>query len=220
MTISEQDYLKTIYELGGVNHLVSNKSIADALDLSPPSVSEMIKRLVARDLIKYEPYRGVQLTEMGQGLAVQVIRRHQLWELWLTNELGYPLHMVHDEAERLEHVMSDELERRLFDYLGAPTQGVLGEQIPIIGESINQVRSCSLDTCDIGGYYQISRIEDDSELLKYFESLGLKLGDELYIKEYAPFQGPVTVMKNEEIIIIGYKAASKIHMTLPLANKR
>jgi DtxR family Mn-dependent transcriptional regulator len=220
MTISEQDYLKTIYELGGVNQLVSNKAIADALDLSPPSVSEMVKRLVARHLIEYEPYRGIRLTEIGHRIAIQVIRRHQLWELWLTKELSYPLHMVHDEAERLEHVMSDELENRLFEYLGSPTRGAMGEPIPKMGDSTAQVESYSLNKCETGIYYQIRRIEDDNELIKYFESLGLKLGDELLIKEHAPFEGPVTVIKNEETLIIGFKAASKIHMTLPKANDR
>ncbi len=215
MTISEQDYLKAIYELGGSERLVSNKAISDALSLSPPSVSEMIKKLLLRELIEYQPYKGIKLTENGHLIALQVIRRHQLWELWLTKELGYPLHKVHDEAERLEHVMSEELEERLFQHLGRPTHGAMGEKIPVMGElSMEKLITISLSSCLVGTSYIIQWVEDDKELLEYFVSLGLKIGDALKVVELAPFKGPVTVKKDGEPLIIGHMAARKIHMTL------
>lgn len=214
MTVSEQDYLRAIYEQGGATHLISNKTIAKALGLSPPSVSEMIQRLTSRGYIEYVPYKGIKLTAKGIEKALQVIRRHQLWELWLTRELGYPLHMVHEEAERLEHVMSEELEKRLFEYLGKPTHGALGERILTAGVKNDGQISCPLNQCDTGKSFVISWIEDDSELLKYFESLGLELRDELKVVEKAPFQGPITVERKKEKLVIGFLAASKIHMTL------
>ena len=214
MTVSEQDYLKAIYELGGANQLVSNKTLSEALSLSPPSVSEMIKRLTSRGYIDYEPYKGIKLTDKGVEKALQVIRRHQLWELWLTKILDYPLHMVHEEAERLEHVMSEELEMRLFEYLGRPTHGAMGERILTSGDNNEGQISCPLNECDTGETFTISWVEDDSELLMYFESLGLELRDELKVLDKAPFQGPITVERNDEKLVIGFLAASKIHMTL------
>jgi DtxR family Mn-dependent transcriptional regulator len=214
MTISEQDYLKTIYERGGANHLISNKTLSEALGLSPPSVSEMVKRLTSRGFIAYEPYKGIRLTDKGIEKALQVIRRHQLWEVWLTKELGYPLHMVHEEAERLEHAMSEELENRLFEYLGSPTHGAMGEIILTAGHISEGQSSSPLNECETGKKFIVSWIEDDSELLKYLETLGLQPRDELMIIEKAPFQGPVTVEKNKEKLVIGYLASSKIHMTL------
>jgi len=214
MTISEQDYLKAIYEQGGANTLVSNKTLSEALGLSPPSVSEMIKRLTSSEYIEYEPYKGIKLTDKGIEKALQVIRRHQLWELWLTKELGYPLHMVHEEAERLEHVMSEELEKRLFEHLGSPTHGAMGERILSVGEVNDRHLSCALSECDAGKNFTISWLDDDSELLKYFESLGLELRDELKIIDKAPFQGPITVERKNEKLVIGFLAANKIHMTL------
>lgn len=212
MTISEQDYLKAIYEQGGSKHLVSNKDISKALGLSPPSVSEMIKRLVAREFIEYEPYRGIKLTDKGVEKALQVIRRHQIWELWLVKDLGYPLHKVHEEAERLEHVMSEELEKKLFEYLGKPTHGAMGEPILSNGSTEESKISCPLNSCEDGKSYRISWLEDDSELLQYFESLGLKLGDQLFIQSKAPFQGPISIIRDGEKIVVGYLAADKIHM--------
>ena len=214
MTISEQDYLKAIYELGGINRLVSNKEIAEALDLSPPSVSEMIKRLLGRDFISYEPYKGIRLTDKGVEKALEVIRRHQIWELWLTKDLGYPLHMVHEEAERLEHAMSEELEKRLFEYLGSPTHGAMGERILTIGKINDDRPTCPLAECESEKVLKISWIEDDSELLKYFEKLGLQLNDQVVISDKAPFSGPITLVKGSEKIVIGHMAACKIHMML------
>lgn len=214
MTISEQDYLKAIYEEGGTSKLVSNKSISKALGLSPPSVSEMIKRLSASGYIVYEPYKGIRLTDKGIEKALQVKRRHQLWELWLTKALGYPLHMVHEEAERLEHVMSDELENRLFEHLGRPNYGAMGERILTAGVVHEGEVSCPLSDCEMSRAYIITWIEDDTELLKYFENLGLNLGEEVKVLGKAPFSGPITIERGKEKMVIGYLAARKIHMTL------
>ena len=120
MTISTEDYLKAIYELDGDIKRVSNKEIADNLLISPPSVSEMIKKLQGESYIDYIPYKGIILTEKGLNRAVKTKRRHLLWEKFLIDQLGYEVDEAHDEAEKLEHFTSDKLEKRLDKYLGEP----------------------------------------------------------------------------------------------------
>ncbi len=121
--------------------------------------------------------------------------------------------MVHEEAERLEHVMSDELESRLFEHLGRPSYGAMGERILTVGAVHEGVVSCPLSDCETSRSYIITWVEDDTELLKYFENLGLNLGETIKVLGKAPFSGPITIERDKEKMVIGYLAARKIHMT-------
>ena len=125
-----QDYLKEIYKLGADGRPVTTNELARALGVSPASASAMVKKLGALELLQHAPYHGVQLTDAGERVAVEVIRHHRLLELYLAETLGLAVEDVHDEADRLEHALSEELEARIDRALGFPTHDPHGEAIP------------------------------------------------------------------------------------------
>lgn len=178
MLKNREDYIKTIYELGGEVNRVSTKDIAGALDISPPSVSEMIKKLVLEDLIEYKIYKGVKLTKYGLEEAIKIKKRHLLWEVFLVEKLGYSWENVHEEAELLEHVTSSKLERRLEEYLDYP-------KICPHGTPLSQRNylfdSTSLDRVSEDEEVAIKRLEDDKALLRYIKEIGLSLGDKIKV---------------------------------------
>ena len=125
-----QHYLREVYKLGASGSRVSTTALAREMGVSPASASAMVKKLAALDLVEHAPYRGVRLTPSGEKVAVEVIRHHRLLELYLARTLGLHVDDVHDEAERLEHVLSDELEARIDSALGYPTHDPHGDPIP------------------------------------------------------------------------------------------
>jgi len=210
MTGNKEDYIKAIYELGGQSNQVSNKSIAEALNVSAPSVSEMIKKLLQEGYVEYTLYQGVKLTELGIKEAMRVRRKHLLWEVFLVEKLGYNWGDVDEEAERLEHVTSDELERRLDEYLNYPK--ICPHGSPIKKDEIVKVTYKTLDTISIGENIIVRRLTDIKELLRYMDSIDLKIGDNFKVVERALYNGPITLEKNGEQIIIGLEAAKKIYV--------
>ena len=130
LTDAIQDYLREIYKLGTEKSSVSVSALAKSLGVSPASASAMVKKLAALDLAVHEPYRGIALTPAGERVALEVIRHHRLLELYLAETLGVHVDEVHDEAERLEHVISEELEERIDKALGFPTHDPHGDPIP------------------------------------------------------------------------------------------
>jgi len=120
MTGNKEDYLKIIYELGGESKKVSNKEIAEGLGISPPSVSEMVKKLLKEGYVEYTSYQGVSLTEAGLKEAMKIRKRHLLWEVFLAEKLGYDIEDIHEEAEKLEHITSSKLEEHLDRFLNYP----------------------------------------------------------------------------------------------------
>ena len=210
MTGNKEDYIKAIYELGGQSNQVSNKSIAEALNVSAPSVSEIIKKLLQEGYVEYTLYQGVKLTELGIKEAMRVRRKHLLWEVFLVEKLGYNWGDVDEEAERLEHATSEELERKLDEYLNYPT--ICPHGTPIIKDETVKITYKTLDTISIGEHIRVRRLTDIKELLKYMDSLDLKIGDELKVVEKALYNGPITLEKNGQQIIIGLEAAKKIYV--------
>ncbi len=214
MTRSEQDYLKTIYSLGGAADKVPARLVSETLGHSKPAVSEMFKRLVAKGYAIYEPYQGIRLTESGLKEASKVLRRHRLWELWLLEELGYPLQEVHEEAERLEHVMSDRLEEALYQYLGNPKRDPHGHPIPDVDGTMEVDQGDPLAAFNKGDTVKVERVDDEYELLSYFQSLGLRVGMEILIEDMAPYEGPLTIQMGNKRTIVGYRAATRIYANL------
>jgi len=210
MTQSEQDYLKIIYGLGGLEHRVTNKAIAAALNISPPSVSEMIKKMVRLGYIKNEPYMGSQLTSLGGWYAKKMIRRHRLWEVFLLEYMNYDEEQVHEEAERLEHAMSDLLEERLYNYLGAPKHCPHGSSIPELEAFVPSREAIPLIEVKEKADVIIWKIKDDAELLKYLEEIELQLNENYQVANIASFKGPITLMKGEQVLVIGREAAKNI----------
>jgi len=210
MTSSEQDYVKAIYELGGHEKLVSNKSLSEELSVSPASVSEMVKRLLAGNYIIYEPYKGISLTDSGRNKAIQVIRRHRLWEVFLVEHLGYNWDEVHEEAEMLEHTMSQTFEERLYTYLQAPKVCPHGSPIPNLDGVIEKRNSFSLQDVDVGEKIKVVRVKDDHELLNYLKKLNFKLNAEYTVEDIAPYNGPITLVSSNQSMIIGREASKHI----------
>lgn len=194
ITQAVQDYLKVIYQLEAIGKTVTTNSIAERLDVSQASVTGMIKKLADLKLIRHTPYRGVQLSEAGRKIALEIIRHHRLLELYLAEALGYPWDEVHDEAEKLEHVISEEFESRMAEFLGHPTTDPHGAPIPS-KEGVMIERALVLLSDAVNGQrVRIEQVSDrDPEMLRYLGNLGIYPEVEIDVLEKAPFDGPLLI---------------------------
>jgi DtxR family Mn-dependent transcriptional regulator len=193
VTRAAEDYLKAILELEGSGG-ASTSAIAGALGLSQPSVTRMTKKLAADGLVVRVPYRGVTLSETGRRVALEVLRHHRLLELFLSDSLGMPLDEVHAEADRLEHVLSEELEARIDAALGHPTHDPHGHPIPDTELRLDTAVRRSLSDLEPGERTTVVRVPDrDSELLRYLGELELVPGATVEVVSRAPFDGPITL---------------------------
>src|SRR4051812_24072952 len=189
-----QDYAKAIYALerrcdGGA---VSTNALAERLGVSAASASSMVKKLDGLGLVEHVPYRGVALTERGLKVALEVLRHHRLLERYLAEELGVPWDRVHDEAEVLEHVLSEELEELIAAKLGHPTIDPHGDPIPTADLRIVERETVSMETLDAGDTGRFVRISDsDPEMLRYLGARGIAPGDHFEVLEKQPFGGPI-----------------------------
>jgi DtxR family Mn-dependent transcriptional regulator len=206
---STEDYIKSIYQLRlRTGSAVSTSDLARHLKVGDGSVTDMVKRLSVKKLIHYVPYRGVTLTEEGMKLAMKTIRRHRLWEMFLVRHLGYSWDEVHEEAERLEHVTSVELESRLDRALGSPSADPHGDPIPTSEGELAEILHRSLAESEVGVRYRIARVSDESpEALQYLMKLGLTLNKKIVIKQMIKFDGSVIVEWNKrEVSLSGIMA--------------
>lgn len=194
---SVEDYLKAIFRLSNQGGFASTSDIAALLALSPPSVSGMVKRLSEMGLIEHVPYRGVQLTAQGRRAALRMIRRHRVLELYLTRNLGYDWDTVHNEAERLEHAVSDELIERMAAALGDPQYDPHGDPIPTATGDIEETELVSLADAQIGDALELRQVvTQDPARLRYFAEQGLVPGVRVVVTDRQPFNGPTTVLLN------------------------
>ena len=206
-----EDYLKTIYKLQQDGESVSTSDIARAMDVSSASVTNMVKRLAQLNLVEYESYRGVTLTETGEKVALEIIRHHRLLELYLREVMGYSWDKVHEEAEHLEHHISEEFEDKLDEILGYPTHDPHGDPIPTREGQIADVTTDPLAEVQPGQSVRIQRVSDtDPEMLSYLEEMGLLPGTSVEIVQKEPFHGPITVRLNKGEQVLGYRIASNI----------
>jgi len=190
-----EDYLKAIYVLQTERGPpVSTSAIAEYLEKTPPTVTSMVSSLADHDLIDHEKYKGVELTEEGETVALEVIRHHRLLETYLTEHLDYDWHEVHEEADALEHHISEEFERRVAEALDNPTVDPHGDPIP--GVDLDPIESDDTDRLtefEPGDHVVVSRVSDrDEDELTYLENAGITPGTELELTDIAPF-GMVTV---------------------------
>ena len=190
-----EDYSKAIYTLETrTDEPVSTNALAERLALTTGSVSGMLKKLDELGLISHVPYRGVRLTPDGRKIALEVIRHHRLLELYLAEALNMPWDRVHDEAEVLEHVLSDELEELIAAKLGNPTIDPHGDPIPNADLEIEEHPTCSLESLAPGEGGVFVRISDsDPEMLRYLASQGIRPGLRVQVLERQPFGGPLVV---------------------------
>jgi DtxR family Mn-dependent transcriptional regulator len=190
---SVQDYLKCIWMLERDGR-VTTTAIAERLEVSAASVTAMVKKLARLGLVEHERYRDVALTHAGTRMALEVIRHHRLLELYLMQALGLPWDRVHEEAERLEHHLSDELEARIDAALGHPTRDPHGDPIPTPQLEIAGVDDRPLTDLEDGTSAIVRRVPDgDPELLRYLAELGVVPAEPVLVVSRAPFDGPVTV---------------------------
>jgi DtxR family Mn-dependent transcriptional regulator len=188
-----EDYLKAICILSQ-HGKVSTQAIADRLEVTPASVTGMLKKLAELGLISHTPYQGATLTDAGQKIALELIRHHRLLEAYLHQALGYPLEDLHDEAEKLEHVISEAFEARIFEKLGQPTHDPHGDPIPALDGTLPAVGNAPLSSLAPSAQAVIARVPDrDAEFLRYLSGLGLTPGATVRVHDIAPFQGPITL---------------------------
>ena len=197
---SQEDYLKLIYKLSenNRNHILTG-DIASGMGVNAASVIDMLKKLAVAKMIFYKPYQGVRLTVKGRRYAVSLVRRHRLWESFLVQHLGISWNRVHDIAEKLEHVSSDDLTQKLDAFLGYPAFDPHGDPIPDEKGNLPQRIATGLLFLTRGEKISISRVKNDSPLfLEAFDALQLKLGEELRVLEVNAFDGSLTLTKKDK----------------------
>jgi DtxR family Mn-dependent transcriptional regulator len=208
---SIEDYLKVIYEIGADGSPAQTSAIAGALDVAPPSVSGMLKRLAEAGLLAREPYRGVLLTGEGRRAALKIVRRHRILETYLTVKLGYDWATVHEEAERLEHAASDQLIERMAMALGNPQYDPHGAPIPTPAGEVEKPSHVTMADVAVGGLAELRQVSDkDPERLRFLSSLGLKPGVVFRVVARQPFRGPVTIRLSGVVPrdqVLGYELA-------------
>jgi DtxR family transcriptional regulator, Mn-dependent transcriptional regulator len=209
-----QDYLKAIYTLGLTNPQVTTSLLAEHIGFKPASVTGMLKTLAELNLVSYTPYHGVELTVAGRRIALEVVRHHRLIELYLVEALGYSWDEVHDEAEALEHVISEKLEARIAARLGYPSFDPHGDPIPTLEGTLPTGDDVSLAGLLVGDTAEIVRVRDQHpERLRYLADLGLVPGANLEVVASAPFDGPVSVRVGGSVHPIDRRLAREIYVT-------
>jgi DtxR family Mn-dependent transcriptional regulator len=213
ITAAMEDYLKVIYRLSEDGKRATTQAIAERMNVAAPSVTGMIKRLAELKLVEHERYRWVTLTPAGVKAALEIVRHHRLLELYLAEALGYSWDQVHDEAERLEHTISEEFEARIDRALGYPTFDPHGDPIPSASGTIQAVPDDRLSVLEPGDRATISRVDDTSpDKLRYLGTMGLYPDTEVEIVERQPFGGPLLVRVGDTEHFVGSELADMIHV--------
>ena len=211
LTAAAQDYLRAIHALESRGERVTTSALAARVGVSAPSATAMAKRLAELGLVERAPYRGVTLTRKGRRHALEMLRHHRLLERYLTDRLGLSLADVHAEADRLEHVLSEELEAKIDAELGYPTHDPHGDPIPNSELRLEVGRERTLDDLAAGERGAVSRVPDgDPDLLRYLTELRLVPGSEVEVVSRAPFSGPVTVRTESGAHAISRELAGRI----------
>ena len=205
MTVAEENYLKTIYKLAEAepDQDVSTNRIAAALATRAASVTDMLRRLAEKELLRYEKYRGVQLTVEGRRLALLTVRKHRLWEVFLVQQLGFNWDEVHEVAEELEHVQSALLMRRLDEFLNFPTFDPHGDPIPAEDGAMRRPAHRLLADLEVGEGGILAAVKDTSvPFLQYLDKVGLPLGAQLKVLDRVAFDSSLEVRINRDRTVL------------------
>jgi len=214
-----EDYLKTIYDLSTTSGRATTNQIADRLGVTPASVTNMLQKLAATQppLVEYRKHRGVLLTAEGEKVALEILRHHRLIEMFLHQTLGFSWDEVHDEADRLEHVISEELEERIALSLGDPRHDPHGDPIPTRDLHVPQSTKLTLAQLRPPQKATIERVRDaDPELLRYLSELGLTPEVRLTVLGYSPFDNNLRLLVegHETPIVLGDKITSQVFVEI------
>jgi DtxR family Mn-dependent transcriptional regulator len=209
-----ENYAKAIYALEQRHQgPVTNNAIAKRLGITPASASSMVKKLDELGLVTHVPYKGVKLTARGRRVALEVLRHHRLLELYLAESLGVPWDRVHDEAEVLEHVLSEELEELIAAKLGNPTHDPHGDPIPTRELQIEEAKTQSLSALDVGATGVFVRISDsDPAMLRHLAERGITPGDRFEIVDKQPFGGALFARFGDQVHVLGGSLVSAMRV--------
>ncbi len=214
LTSAHEDYLKAIYLLEVEGQKVNNSALANYLEVSPASTTNMVKKLAELALVDYEPYQSITLTESGQQVALEVLRHHRLLELYLHQKLNLPWDQVHAEADRLEHVISETLEDAISDALGNPTIDPHGDPIPSKDGRVETVIGIPLSMAELNQPSRLVRVLiQDGQRLNYLGSLGLYPNATVTLLKRAPFAGPLLIDVNGDHHALAHDMAELLLVT-------
>lgn len=211
-----ENYIKNIFKLQEQEKRVTTSLLSDRLQISAPSVSEMVKKLADEGTVSYTPYKGVELTDEGRKAALRIIRRHRLWELFLVEVLKFRWDEIDEEAERMEHIMSDRLEERIDRILGNPSRDPHGDVIPTREGTLVDRNPHPLSSMSPGTEVIVTRVSDENpEILQYMSKLGIGLGTTVRIKERIEFDGSLRAEIGDREQFVSSKLAQNIFVEQP-----
>ena len=206
-----EDYLRAIYRLEEREGNASNAALSRELEVSAAAASEMVKKMGEMKLVRYRKYQGANLTSKGKSVAVNITRKHRLWEVFLIEHLSFEWDQVHELAHQLEHIDSEELIDRLDDFLGNPTHDPHGDPIPAKDGTIPQRNLMPLSEIEKGRSGTVARVSDEyPELLRYASSLGIEIGTKVKILERISFDGSVRLTSGDKESVVSEKLAANV----------
>jgi len=214
MTISEENYLKVIYHLSLVSPKgVNTNAIAGMLETKASSVSDMLKKLATKELVSYQKYQGVLLTDKGIRIAKMIVRKHRLWEVFLVEKLHFSWDEVHEIAEELEHIKSEKLINKLDAFLDFPSFDPHGDPIPDANGDVKKVNKLLLSDSELNKEYRCIGVKDSSsDFLKYLDKQKIALGSTFLVKEKEVFDDTLLVEVNAKEISISHKIANNLYV--------
>lgn len=215
---AEENYIKAIYKLsnGGAD-VVSTTGLSDALQTKPASVSDMLRKLSNKDLVDYVKYHGVQLTESGRRVALKIIRKHRLWEVFLVQKLHFTWDEVHEVAEQMEHVKSELLVQRLDAFLEHPRVDPHGDPIPTEDGDLPAVNQIALARLDVYQAGAVCRVKDSQPtFLQYLNRVGIQIGSQLKVLDKIPYDNSLEIsINNSKTVILPSDVLEKIFVIQP-----
>ncbi len=216
-TISKENYLKAIFieEVERNSHVPVN-ILSAKLGISQAAVSDMAKKLANEDLLDYQKYKGLKTTQKGKSIALDIIRKHRLWEVFLTNKLGYNWDEVHEEAELLEHSTSTKLINKIEEFLNFPIFDPHGYPIPDKNGNFPNTREIiNFSQVEVGKFYEVARVSDDNkEVINYLTKIGIVLGEKLFIENSLEFDKTLIVKIKGNSIAISSQISEKFSVYL------
>jgi DtxR family transcriptional regulator, Mn-dependent transcriptional regulator len=208
---SEENHIKGIYHLQQAGGSVTTNALAAHLQTKAASVTDMLKKLDAKKLLHYQPYKGFSLTERGTKAALMIVRRHRLWEYFLAEKLGFDWHKVHAIAEELEHVGGDELIERLGNFLGNPLTDPHGDPIPDRHGKLPVIAQANLTELPLNKPLTVSAVSNQSpDMLEMLGHYGISIGSRIRVKKHFAFDGSLEIIVNKQAFVISGQAAKNI----------
>lgn len=210
LSFTEENYLKAVLKVSLQGEAGTNK-VAHFLNVKPATATDMLKKLKEKKLVDFEPYGKINLTESGRSKAVEIIRKHRLWETFLFTKLGFEWDEVHDVAEQLEHIKSSKLIERLDEFLGFPSFDPHGDVIPSSNGEFELQEKSALSKVEVGTTVQLSGVKDSSqEFLKYISQLGLKINDKIKVVNRQSFDGSMEIQSGVRILTVSEKFGENV----------